>query len=60
MKRVLFALGLGVVTFVVGSVILLALGTNILSGQLTVRGVIVIAATIVVAVYSYLRILRPA
>jgi hypothetical protein len=57
-KRVLYALGLGVVTFVVGSLILLALGTNILGGPLTVRGVIVIAASIVVAVYTYLRILR--
>lgn len=59
MKRVLYALGLGLVTFVVGSLILLALGTNIFSGGLTARGVIVIAATIVIAVYSYLRILSP-
>jgi len=43
----------------VGSLILLALGTNILSGQLTVRGVIVIAASVVIAVYSYWRILAP-
>lgn len=58
MKRVLYALGFGVVTYLVGVVVLLIVGTNVLSNPFGYQSVIVAVAGIAVALYVYWRIPR--
>ena len=56
MKRLLFAVAVGVGVYLVGGIILLILGTNIFASPLTYQSAVVLVAGIATSVYAYWRI----